>query len=189
MTRRVPNRSRRSWACSALFLLFLFPLALLSRLAAADSFPGYPAAVRNQAVRVVEAAGPGKEEALEREAASLRRAMFYYAILSMNAVPDRIFDRAVREGWKTPVGRIAARGDARGAALRSPLDGGLPGRTRRISGSRSSSSTSTDCRERFASTVPGFSDTPWDSFCSPPPRRAGSPSGRRSISSCGRAPR
>ena len=99
MTRRVPNRSRRSWACSALFLLILIPL-VPSRFAAADPFPGYPEAVRNQAVRVVEAAGPGEEEALEREVRALRRAMFDHAILSMNAVPDRIFDRAVREGWK-----------------------------------------------------------------------------------------
>ena len=53
-----------------------------------------------QAVRVVEAAGPGKGEPLEREVRALRRAMFDHAILSMNALPDRIFDRAVREGWK-----------------------------------------------------------------------------------------
>ncbi|MDD5763377.1 MAG: hypothetical protein PHP88_12845 [bacterium] len=99
MTRRVPNRSRRSWARCALFLLFLFPV-LPSRIAAADLFPGYPEPVRKQAVRVVEAAGPGKGEALEREVRALRRAMFDHAILSMNAVPDRIFDRAVREGWK-----------------------------------------------------------------------------------------
>ena len=49
---------------------------------------------------MVEAAGPGKGEALEREVRALRRAMFDHAILSMNAVPDRIFDRAAREGWK-----------------------------------------------------------------------------------------
>jgi tetratricopeptide (TPR) repeat protein len=99
MTRRVPNRSRRSWARFALFLLLLFPL-VPSRLAAADLFPGYPKAVREQAIRVVEAAGPGKGEALEREVRALRRVMFDNAILSMNAVPDRIFDRAAREGWK-----------------------------------------------------------------------------------------
>ena len=99
MTRRVPNRSRRSWARCALFLLFFFPL-VPSRLAAADLFPGYPAAVREQAVRVVEAAGPGRGEALEREVRALRRAMFSHAILSMNAVPDQIFERAAREGWK-----------------------------------------------------------------------------------------
>src|SRR5512141_987654 len=99
MARRVLSRSRRSWACGALLLLFLFPL-LPARLAAADPFPGYPEAVRNQAVRVVASAGPGKEEALEREVRALRAAMFDHAILSMNAVPDRIFDRSVREGWK-----------------------------------------------------------------------------------------
>ena len=49
---------------------------------------------------MVEAAGPGKMESLEREVRALRRAMFDNAILSMNAVPDRIFDRAAREGWK-----------------------------------------------------------------------------------------
>ena len=56
-------------------------------------------AVREQALRVVEAAGPGKGEALEREVRDLQRVMFDHAILSMNAVPDRIFDRAAREGW------------------------------------------------------------------------------------------
>src|SRR5512140_436879 len=99
MTRRVPNRSRRSWARCALFLLFVLPL-VPSRLAAADLFPGYPEAVRNQAVRVVEAAGPGKGEALEREVRALRRVMFDHSILSMNALPDRIFERSVREEWK-----------------------------------------------------------------------------------------
>ncbi len=98
MTRRVPNRSRRSWARFALFLLLLFYL-VPPRLAAADPFPGYPEAVREQAIRVVEAAGPGNGEALEREVRALRRAMFDNAILSMNAVPDRIFDRAARGGW------------------------------------------------------------------------------------------
>lgn len=49
---------------------------------------------------MVEAAGPGRGEVLEREVRALRRAMFDHAILSMNAVPDRIFERAIREGWK-----------------------------------------------------------------------------------------
>jgi hypothetical protein len=48
---------------------------------------------------VVEAAEPGSGEALELEVRALRQAMFANAILSMNAVPDRIFDRAAREGW------------------------------------------------------------------------------------------
>jgi len=99
MTRRVPNRSRRSWAPFALFLLFLIPL-VHQRAAAADLFSGYPEDVRTQAARVVEAAGPGKGEALDTEVLALRRAMFDHSILSMNAVPDLIFDRAAREGWK-----------------------------------------------------------------------------------------
>ena len=119
MTRRVPNRSRRSWARFALFLLFLCPLAP-SRLAAANLFPGYPATVRTQAVRVVEAAGPGKGEAMEREVRELRRAMFDHSILSMNAVPDRIFDRAVREGWKRR-SYASLRAVARVAPLSVPL--------------------------------------------------------------------
>lgn len=99
MTRRVPNRPRRSWARRALFLLILFPL-LSSRPAAADPFAGYPIDVRAKALRVVEAAGPGNGEALEREVRGLRRAMFDRGILSMNVIPDRIFDRAASEGWK-----------------------------------------------------------------------------------------
>jgi len=119
MTRRVPSRSRRSWAHFALFLLFLFSL-IPSRLGAAEPFPGYPEAVREHAVRVVEAAGPGKGEALEREVRALQRAMFDSAILSMNAVPDRIFDRAAREGWKRrSYGSLRA--VARVAPLSAPL--------------------------------------------------------------------
>ena len=49
---------------------------------------------------MVEAAGPGNGEALEWEVRALRRAMFDASVLSMNAVPGRIFERAVREGWK-----------------------------------------------------------------------------------------
>ncbi|TRZ99373.1 MAG: hypothetical protein D4R80_03340 [Deltaproteobacteria bacterium] len=99
MTRRVSIRSRNLWARFALFLLFLVPLDP-SRLDAADLFPGYPESIREQAIRVVEAAGPGKGETLEPEVRALRRAMFEHSILSVNAVPDRIFDRASREGWK-----------------------------------------------------------------------------------------
>jgi len=99
MTGRVSNRSRRPWARFVLFLLVLVPLDP-TRLDAADLFPGYPEPVRRQAIRVVEAAGPGNGETLEPEVRALRRAMFDHAILSMNAVPDRIYDRAAREGWK-----------------------------------------------------------------------------------------
>jgi tetratricopeptide (TPR) repeat protein len=69
---------------------------------------------------VVEAAGPGKGEALEREIRVLRRVMFDHAILSMNAVPDRIFDRAVREGWKRR-SYESLRAVARVAPLSAPL--------------------------------------------------------------------
>ena len=99
MTLRVSNRSRRSWAWYALFLLVLIPF-VPSRLAAAELFPGYPISVRQQAIRVVEAARPGNGEGLEREVRALRREMFDHSILSMNAIPDRIFDRAARERWK-----------------------------------------------------------------------------------------
>lgn len=83
----------------ALFLPLLLAV-VPSTLSAADSFHGYPSDVSAQAVRVVEAAGPGKGEALEREVRGLRRAMFDHGILSINTVPDRIFERAAREGWK-----------------------------------------------------------------------------------------
>ncbi|MGB7629901.1 MAG: tetratricopeptide repeat protein [Candidatus Deferrimicrobium sp.] len=73
-----------------------------------------------QAVRVVEAAGPGKGEALEQEVRALRRAMFDHAILSMNAVPDQIFDRAAREGWKRQ-SYESLRAVARVAPLSVPL--------------------------------------------------------------------
>ncbi len=69
---------------------------------------------------MVEAAGPGKEEALEREVRALRRVMFDHAILSMNAVPDRIFDRAVRDGWKRR-SYMSLRAVARVAPLSVPL--------------------------------------------------------------------
>ena len=69
---------------------------------------------------MVEAAGPGKGEALEREVRVLRRVMFDHAILSMNAVPDRIFDRAIREGWKRR-SYESLRAVARVAPLSAPL--------------------------------------------------------------------
>jgi hypothetical protein len=83
-------------AAIVLAVLFL----LFSRPAGADPFSGYTEDVRAQAMRVVQAAGPGGEDALEREVRALRKAMFDHGILSINAVPDRIFDRAAKEGWK-----------------------------------------------------------------------------------------
>lgn len=62
-------------------------------------FPGYPAAVRAQAERVVAMAGPGQETALAPEVRLLRIRMHGLGILSMNAIPDLLFERALREGW------------------------------------------------------------------------------------------
>src|SRR4030065_411874 len=70
------------------------------------------------------AGGGGRGEALEREVRALRRAMFDHAILSMNAVPDRIFDRAAREGWKR-LSYESLRAVARVAPLSVPLWGWL----------------------------------------------------------------
>jgi hypothetical protein len=105
MTRRVPNRSRRACAHAALVFLSLV-LSLPCSGYAAEPFPGYPAGVREAARRVVNAAKPGLEEVLEPEIQSLRKAMFDHAILSINAIPDRIFERARKEGWKDQVGRV-----------------------------------------------------------------------------------
>jgi hypothetical protein len=105
MTRRVPNRSRRACAHAALLLLALL-LSIPSRAVAADPFPGYPADVREQARRVVEAARPGAEELLEPEVQALRKAMFDHAILSINVIPDTVFERARRQGWKSQAGRV-----------------------------------------------------------------------------------
>ena len=61
---------------------------------------GYPGAVREQALRVVEAASPDPTEAFALEVRTLRTRMFDYGILSLNALPDLVFDRAAKEGWK-----------------------------------------------------------------------------------------
>ena len=65
-----------------------------------DRFAGYRPAVRDQALRVVDAAGPGSDARLEKEVRALRKLMFAQGILSVNAIPDLIFERAAREGWR-----------------------------------------------------------------------------------------
>ncbi len=69
-----------------------------------EPFPGYAPAVRLQAEQVVAAAGPGREEGLGREVRKLRILMHSHGVLSMNAVPDRIFRRAREEGWLPEAG-------------------------------------------------------------------------------------
>ncbi len=82
-----------------LTLSFLF-LAFPGRCGAEELFPGYSPEVSTQAHRVVEAAGPGKEKELENEVRRLRKRMYSHGILSINVIPDHVFRRAVKEGWK-----------------------------------------------------------------------------------------
>lgn len=74
--------------------------AFLREAEAKDFFPGYPVVVSAQAERVVAAARPEKEADFAKEVRLLRIRMHEMGILSINALPDLIFERAVREGWK-----------------------------------------------------------------------------------------
>jgi tetratricopeptide (TPR) repeat protein len=67
---------------------------------AREPFAGYPEDLRRQAERVVGAAGPGAGAELALEVALLRKRMLALGILSMNELPERIFEKAAREGWK-----------------------------------------------------------------------------------------
>ncbi|MBE0602480.1 MAG: hypothetical protein IH611_02485, partial [Deltaproteobacteria bacterium] len=96
---------RRAWVWAggaALFLLSCVPF----RGMAAEPFPGYPAEVKERALRLIDAAEPGKEEVLEPEVQALRKAMLDYSIVSVNDVPDRIFERARKEGWEGKAGGV-----------------------------------------------------------------------------------
>jgi hypothetical protein len=105
MSRRILIR-RRFYSAAAL-AFFLLVLLVFPRAADATGlFPGYPDAVRTQAERVVAIAGPGKETALAKEVRLLRIRMHGLGILSMNAIPDLLFERAVMEGWKKDSGPL-----------------------------------------------------------------------------------
>ena len=86
----------------AAVLPFLFLLSLMTpgRCVAEDFFPGYAPEVRSQAERVVEAADPGKNKELVNEVRRLRKRMYAHGILSINAIPDRVFRSAAKGGWK-----------------------------------------------------------------------------------------
>jgi len=99
MTPRVPNRTGRFFAAAALSLLLLV-ISVPSSGSTEEPFPGYPGDIRAQALRVVDAAAPGSPEMLAREVRSLRKMMFDHGILSLNAIPDMVFERAAKEGWK-----------------------------------------------------------------------------------------
>ncbi len=88
---------------AVLALAILLQSVSPARAAIGDRFAGYTPPVRDQAVRVVAAAGPGSDAALEKEVRTLRKMMSAQGILSLNAVPDLIFERAVREGWRSRV--------------------------------------------------------------------------------------
>ncbi len=106
MNRGIPNRSRGAAAAVALAVLLLALPGCPPEASATDLLPGYPETVRTQAERVVAIAGPGKEAALAAEVRLLRIRMHALGILSINPIPDLLFERAVREGWKreaTPV--------------------------------------------------------------------------------------
>lgn len=100
MIRRIPDNRRNAVAVAALALLVLLVMGCPAGTWAKDLFPGYPEKIRVQAERVVAAAGPGKEEALSKEVRILRVRMYSLGILSINAIPDYLFERALREGWK-----------------------------------------------------------------------------------------
>lgn len=99
MSRRIPIR-RRLGCAAALAVILLVPLSIPTTACARDLFPGYPDLVRAQAERVVSIARPGNEAALSQEVRLLRVRMHGLGILSMNAIPDLLFARAVHEGWK-----------------------------------------------------------------------------------------
>jgi hypothetical protein len=85
-----------------IFLVFLTVFPVCS--GADDLFSGYAPEVRAQALRVVEAAGPGKGKELAIEVRGLRKKMYSHGILSINAIPELVFRRADREGWKKDLG-------------------------------------------------------------------------------------
>ena len=107
---------RKAASGAALALVILLQSASPALAANEDRFAGYTPAVRDQAGRVVAAAGPGADSAFEKEVRTLRKLMYAQGILSLNAVPDLIFERAVREGWRS---RLSA--PLRTAVAVSPL--------------------------------------------------------------------
>src|SRR5512145_3399996 len=98
MTPRVPIGTGRFRAAAALFLMLVL-VSIPASGSAADPLQGYPGNVREQALRVVGAATPVPTEGFAREVRSLRKLMFDHGILSLNAVPDLVFERSAAEGW------------------------------------------------------------------------------------------
>lgn len=98
---------RRGFPVVRSVALLLPLLALLAGpVEARDPLEGYAEQVRVQAGRVVEAAAPGKENALSREVRALQRAMLSRGILSINVLPDLVFEKALRGRWKAQAAGI-----------------------------------------------------------------------------------
>ena len=90
----------RSPLAMILFIFLVFLMGFPVRSEADDLFSGYAPEVRAQALRVMKAAGPGKEEGLAIEVRELRKKMYSHGILSVNAIAELVFRRAEQEGWK-----------------------------------------------------------------------------------------
>lgn len=98
---RLPRIFRDHAAPTAVLVIAALFLSVSPAPAATgDRFAGYTPAVRDQADRVVAAAAPGTVTDLEKQVRTLRKLMYAQGILSINAIPDLIFERAVREGWR-----------------------------------------------------------------------------------------
>lgn len=92
-------RRRASAVRSVAFLLVLLALMAVPAFAR-DPFSGYAEEVRVRATRVVAEASPGREKALVGEVRSLHRAMLAHGILSINALPDLVFEKALAGKWR-----------------------------------------------------------------------------------------
>jgi hypothetical protein len=79
--------------------LCAFPAIAAGAAAVNDGFAGYTEDIRLQAERVVDSAKPGNEEALKTEARSLGKRMHARGILSINAIPEKVFLKSRKEGW------------------------------------------------------------------------------------------
>lgn len=96
----VPISRRASFPAIILVGILLLLPNFPGHCVAEERFPGYAHEVRMQVSRVVETAGPGKGKDLAAEVRTLRRLMYSHGVLSINSIPDVVFRRAEREGWK-----------------------------------------------------------------------------------------
>jgi tetratricopeptide (TPR) repeat protein len=119
MTPRVPSGAGRSIASAALFLLTLLASDAVSG-STGDPLAGYPGTIRDQARRVVQAATPVPNDSFRQEVRLLRKRMFDHGIVSLNVLPDLVFERARHDGWKRQAGG-ALREMTRVAPLSVPL--------------------------------------------------------------------